>query len=115
MLGDWLRKKKFYFGVMEELVDFVKLFIDKNKRKYFLCVVVGNSGILLIKEFGELIDIYEVVIWLNNVRIEFYKKNVGLKISILFVNSNILYFCVRRDDCYCYLYGVYVLIVMYMC
>ncbi|KNA12641.1 hypothetical protein SOVF_124220 [Spinacia oleracea] len=123
-LGDWFRKNRFQPGVMEELVELVKVPIDKHnglfvdakkKRKYSSCAVVGNSGILLGKEYGNLIDSHEGVIRLNNARIETYQKNVGSKTSLSFVNSNILHLCARRDDCYCHPYGTNTPIVMYMC
>ncbi|KAL9235437.1 hypothetical protein vseg_010195 [Gypsophila vaccaria] len=121
-LRDWSRNKRFEPSVVEELVDRVKVPIDRHngvsegeKRKYKSCAVVGNSGILLSKEYGGLIDSHEAVIRLNNARVESYQKNVGSKTSISFVNSNILHLCARRGDCYCHPYGANVPIVMYMC
>ncbi|KAK9734548.1 hypothetical protein RND81_04G147400 [Saponaria officinalis] len=121
-LRDWSRKSRFHSSVMEELVDQVKVPIDRHNRvsegktrKYSSCAVVGNSGILLSKEYGGLIDSHEAVIRLNNARIEAYQKNVGSKTSMSFVNSNILHLCARRGDCYCHPYGANVPIVMYMC
>lgn len=121
VLSDWGRKKRFQPNIMEELVDLVKVPIDRHngleglKKKYSSCAVVGNSGILLTKELGELIDSHEVVIRLNNARIESYQKNVGSKTTLSFVNSNILHLCARRQDCFCHPYGAKVPIVMYMC
>lgn len=121
-LGDWSRKRRFQPDIMEELVELVKVPIDKHngvfvgtKKKYSSCAVVGNSGILLSKEYGKLIDSHEAVIRLNNARIETYQKNVGSKTSISFVNSNIVHLCARRDDCFCHPYGANTPIVMYMC
>lgn len=120
-LGDWARNKRFQPDIMDELIDLVKVPIDKHhglspqKKKYSSCAVVGNSGILLTKEFEDLIDSHEAVIRLNNARIESYKKNVGSKTSISFMNSNILHLCARREDCFCHPYGANVPIVMYMC
>ncbi|KAL2899477.1 Beta-1 6-galactosyltransferase GALT29A [Bienertia sinuspersici] len=121
-LGDWTKKKRFKPNIMDDLVDLVKIPIDKHngifvgaKRKYSSCAVVGNSGILLSKEYGGLIDSHEVVIRLNNARIESFQRNVGSKTSISFVNSNILHLCARRDDCFCHPYGSNTPIVMYMC
>lgn len=114
-LSDWSRKKSFQPDIMDELVDLIKLPIDKQKSKYSSCAVVGNSGILLTKEFGDLIDSHEAVIRLNNARVQPYQKNVGSKTSISFVNSNILQLCARREDCYCHPYGTNIPIVMYMC
>ncbi|KAK9726989.1 hypothetical protein RND81_05G250600 [Saponaria officinalis] len=121
-LSDWSRKKGFQPDIMEELVDQVKVPIDMHnsgvtgsKRKYSSCAVVGNSGILLSKEYGELIDGHEAVIRLNNAKVDSFQKNVGSKTSMSFINSNILHLCARRDDCFCHPYGTKVPIVMYMC
>ncbi|KAL9228569.1 hypothetical protein vseg_004133 [Gypsophila vaccaria] len=121
-LGDWSRKRGFEPEIMKELVDKVKVPIDEHtsglaglKRKYSSCAVVGNSGILLSKEYGELIDGHEAVIRLNNARVAAFRKNVGSKTSMSFINSNILHLCARRDDCSCHPYGTNVPIVMYMC
>ncbi|XP_074289203.1 beta-1,6-galactosyltransferase GALT29A-like [Silene latifolia] len=100
---------------MAELINQVKVPIDGQKDKYSSCAVVGNSGILLNKEYGELIDSHEAVIRLNNARIRSYRENVGSKTSISFVNSNIVHLCTRSDDCFCHPYGTNVPIVMYMC
>ena len=44
--------------------------------------VIGNSGILLDKEFGEEIDSYDLVIRCNLARIKGFEKYVGSKTSI---------------------------------
>lgn len=119
-LHDWSRKKGFESDIMSELVDLVKLPIDRHKgfksgKMYSSCAVVGNSGILLNNDHGDVIDGNEVVIRLNNARIEGYKRHVGSKTSISFINSNILHQCSRRDACPCHPYGQDVAIVMYIC
>lgn len=120
-LHDWSRNKRFQPDIMLELINLVKLPIDQHKglmgseRRYSSCAVVGNSGILLKSEHGELIDSHEVVIRLNNARLDSFKRNVGSKTSISFVNSHILHLCGRREGCYCHPYGVNVPMVMYMC
>ncbi|KAK4409072.1 Beta-1,6-galactosyltransferase GALT29A [Sesamum angolense] len=89
---------------------------SRNRReKYKSCAVVGNSGILLNKEFGKLIDSHEAVIRLNNARIASFERNVGAKTSISFVNSNILHLCARREGCFCHPYGMNVPTIMYIC
>ncbi|KAJ6985885.1 beta-1,6-galactosyltransferase GALT29A-like [Populus alba x Populus x berolinensis] len=106
---------------MDELVGLVKGPIDSHdglvvsERRYGSCAVVGNSGILMQKEYGELIDGHEVVIRLNNARTERYERNVGVKTNISFVNSNILHLCGRRQGCFCHPYGPNVPMVMYIC
>ncbi|GAB2285546.1 Belongs to the glycosyltransferase 29 [Dionaea muscipula] len=130
-LNDWAGKKGFEPDIMSELVDLVKAPIDKHnnkglgldlegtskrrRRKYSSCAVVGNSGILLSHDHGELIDSHEAVIRLNNARIEAFKRHVGSKTSISFINSNILHLCSRMDTCVCHPYGEAVPIVMYIC
>ncbi|KAK8352341.1 hypothetical protein V6Z12_A05G087900 [Gossypium hirsutum] len=100
----WARKKTFQSEIMMDLVSLVKTPIDRHNglmssaRKYKSCAVVGNSGILLNRDYGELIDGHEIVIRLNNARTEKFEENVGSKTSISFVNSNILHLCARRED-----------------
>ncbi|KAM7272239.1 hypothetical protein ACFE04_026902 [Oxalis oulophora] len=126
-LNDWARKKRFQADIMMDLVRLVKNPIDSHyglsvesvsgigSKKYKSCAVVGNSGILLRTEYGKLIDSHEIVIRLNNARIERYEQNVGAKTNISFINSNILHLCGRRDGCYCHPYGSNVPIIMYIC
>ncbi|KAK6936197.1 Glycosyl transferase family 29 [Dillenia turbinata] len=122
VLQDWFRKKRFQPEIMSELVDLVKGPIDRHngvvggsRRKYKSCAVVGNSGILLKKEYGDLIDGHELVIRLNNARTEGFTRNVGSKTGLSFVNSNILHLCARREGCYCHPYGATVPMIMYIC
>ncbi|KAL9228568.1 hypothetical protein vseg_004132 [Gypsophila vaccaria] len=121
-LSDWSRKKRFKSDIMDELLDQVKLPIDVHnnnsggtgsKGKYSSCAVVGNSGILLNKEYGPLIDAHEAVIRLKNARIESFQKNVGSKTSMSFMNSNTLHKCATREGCFCHPYGTNVPIIVY--
>ncbi|XP_075635994.1 beta-1,6-galactosyltransferase GALT29A [Castanea sativa] len=115
-LHDWARKKtSFDPEIMSDLTRLVKLPLTNNSERYSSCAVVGNSGILLKSEYGELIDSHEFVVRLNNARTTGFERNVGSKTSISFVNSNILHFCARREGCFCHPYGVDVPIVMYIC
>ncbi|KAL0389999.1 UNVERIFIED_CONTAM: Beta-1,6-galactosyltransferase GALT29A [Sesamum calycinum] len=120
-LGDWSRNRRFYSDIMSDLANEVKVLIDEyngkkgSREKYNSCAVVGNSGILLNKEFGKLIDSHEAVIRLNNARIASFERNVGAKTSISFVNSNILHLCARREGCFCHPYGMNVPTIMYIC
>ncbi|KAG4198377.1 hypothetical protein ERO13_A05G081500v2 [Gossypium hirsutum] len=117
----WARKKTFQSEIMMDLVSLVKTPIDRHNglmssaRKYKSCAVVGNSGILLNRDYGELIDGHEIVIRLNNARTEKFEENVGSKTSISFVNSNILHLCARREGCFCHPYGRNVPMIMYIC
>ncbi|XP_004506165.1 beta-1,6-galactosyltransferase GALT29A [Cicer arietinum] len=128
VLHDWARKRRFQPGIMGELTRSVKVPLDRfNKvvdvaaaaksgdKKYSSCAVVGNSGILLNRNYGSLIDAHEFVIRLNNARVDNYENKVGKKTSISFVNSNILHLCARRAGCFCHPYGPNVPIVMYIC
>ncbi|WCJ41808.1 Sialyltransferase-like protein 2 [Euphorbia peplus] len=121
VLQDWARIKRYQPHIMNELVKLFKDPIDRHngvsesKQKYGSCAVVGNSGILLQKEYGDLIDSHEIVIRLNNARIVNFQKHVGSKTNISFINSNILHICGRRLGCYCHPYGENVPIVMYIC
>ncbi|WJX50055.1 glycosyltransferase 29 [Trifolium repens] len=126
VLHDWTRKRRFQPGIMSELTRSVKIPLDRyNKvnanavdsgdKKYSSCAVVGNSGILLNRNYGSLIDAHEFVIRLNNARVDNYESKVGKKTSISFVNSNILHLCARRSGCFCHPYGPNVPIVMYIC
>ncbi|KAA8544233.1 hypothetical protein F0562_022245 [Nyssa sinensis] len=120
-LHDWSRNKLFQPDIMSELVNLVKVPIDRHnglvgsERRYSSCAVVGNSGILLKSEQGGLIDSHEVVIRLNNARTGRFERDVGSKTNISFVNSNILHLCARRAGCFCHPYGAMVPIVMYIC
>ncbi|KAH7519043.1 hypothetical protein ACOSQ2_016363 [Xanthoceras sorbifolium] len=120
-LNNWARKKRFQADIMNELVRLIKHPIDSHNglmgsdKKYGSCAVVGNSGILLKKNYGELIDSHEMVIRLNNARTERFEQSVGSKTGVSFVNSNILHLCARREGCFCHPYGVTVPMVMYIC
>ncbi|XP_008777893.1 sialyltransferase-like protein 1 isoform X1 [Phoenix dactylifera] len=120
-LRNWFRNRRFQPEVMAELVALVKDPIDGHLgrpdagRRYGTCAVVGNSGILLKSEHGELIDGHDLVIRLNNARTNGYQRNVGSKTDLSFVNSNILHFCARREGCFCHPYGEDVPMIMYIC
>lgn len=122
VLQEWARRKAFFEPeIMSELIRLVKHPLDKHNgllgsdKRYSSCAVVGNSGILLKSDYGELIDSHEVVIRLNNARTGGFEKNVGWKTSASFVNSNILHLCTRRKGCFCHPYGENVPIIMYVC
>ncbi|XP_050212722.1 beta-1,6-galactosyltransferase GALT29A isoform X2 [Mercurialis annua] len=110
VLQNWSRNKRFQPDIMSQLVELMGA-----KKKYESCAVVGNSGILLQKNFGELIDGHEMVFRLNNARIERFEQFVGFKTNVSFVNSNILHLCARRVGCFCHPYGANVPMVMYIC
>ncbi|KAF8396422.1 hypothetical protein HHK36_018041 [Tetracentron sinense] len=121
IIRDWFRNKRFQPEIISELINLVKRPIDQHNgltdtdHRFASCAVVGNSGILLKTEYGEVIDGHEVVIRLNNARTEGFERNVGSKTSISFVNSNILHLCARRGGCFCHPYGEKVPVVMYIC
>ncbi|XP_028788289.1 beta-1,6-galactosyltransferase GALT29A-like, partial [Neltuma alba] len=121
VLSDWAQNKRFEPNIMSELTRLIKHPIGRRNgpvgsdRRYQSCAVVGNSGILLNSEYGELIDNHEVVIRLNNARVGRFDKNVGTKTNISFVNSNILHSCMRNRECFCHPYGSHIPMVMYIC
>lgn len=108
-LSDWFQHRHFQPEVMSQLANLT------THRRYKSCAVVGNSGILLKSENGELIDSHEFVIRLNNARITGFRTHVGLKTNVSFINSNILHLCARRKGCYCHPYGDDVPLIMYIC
>lgn len=132
-LRDWLARQRFDPGVMSELVDLIKRPIDRHSdrvrddddvdgttKKYASCAVVGNSGILLASEHGDLIDSHELVVRINNAPAgnARYARHVGLKTGLAFVNSNVMSrWCaaIRPGSCYCRAYGDAVPILTYMC
>ncbi|EEF38512.1 sialyltransferase, putative [Ricinus communis] len=121
VLQDWSRTKRYQPDIMNELIQLVKIPIERRKglmgsnKKYGSCAIVGNSGILLQKDYGELIDSHEMVFRLNNARTERFEQHVGSKTNVSFVNSNILHLCARRVGCFCHPYGADVPMVMYIC
>lgn len=120
-MNDWYRNKRFHPEIMSDLIRLVKHPIDEHNglvglgKRYSSCAVVGNSGILLRSDYGEMIDSHEAVIRLNNARLDRFEHNVGSKTSISFINSNILHLCARREGCFCHPYGVNVPMIMYIC
>nr|CAB3485063.1 unnamed protein product [Digitaria exilis] len=120
-LRGWLERQRFDPGVMSELVDLVKRPIDGGRpRPYASCAVVGNSGILLAREHGALIDGHDLVVRLNNAPAGEgrFARHVGAKTGLAFVNSNVLSRCAapRTGGCrYCHPYGERVPILTYMC
>ncbi|XP_024534335.1 beta-1,6-galactosyltransferase GALT29A [Selaginella moellendorffii] len=82
---------------------------------YPTCAVVGNSGVLLNRTYGALIDSYQMVMRLNNAKVAGFERWVGSKTTISFVNSNIVHSCARRHRCSCPSYGDAVPTVSYVC
>ena len=56
--------------------------MSDNKRSQEKVIIVGNSPSILLQEYGELIDSYDVVIRLNRCVTEGFEKNIGKKIDI---------------------------------
>jgi beta-1,6-galactosyltransferase len=104
-LRDWLGKqRRFEPGVMSELVDLIKRPIDRyagsnrdedgRQQQYASCAVVGNSGVLLAREHGALIDGHDLVVRLNNAPVGAkgtrLARHVGARTGLAFLNSNVL-------------------------
>uniref|UniRef100_A0A1J3DM39 CMP-N-acetylneuraminate-beta-galactosamide-alpha-2,3-sialyltransferase 2 n=1 Tax=Noccaea caerulescens TaxID=107243 RepID=A0A1J3DM39_NOCCA len=120
----WARRKAYEPNIMLDLVRLVKIPIDSHNnndaisissKRYSSCAVVGNSGTLLNRQYGDLIDKHEIVIRMNNAKTQRFEKKVGSKTNISFINSNILNQCARKESCNCHPYGERVPIVMYIC
>ncbi|KAJ4972364.1 hypothetical protein NE237_005463 [Protea cynaroides] len=120
-LHDWSLNRRFEPEIILDLIKLVKNPVDRHyglpdsNDRYGSCAVVGNSGILLKTEYGELIDRHDFVIRLNNAWTKGFESHVGSKTNLSFVNSNILHFCARRPNCYCHPYGGKVPLIMYIC
>ncbi|KAJ0973423.1 hypothetical protein J5N97_021382 [Dioscorea zingiberensis] len=120
-LRQWYLNKRYQPGVMSDLLRLVKPHIDhafgypNNTTPYASCAVVGNSGILLNSNHGDLIDSHDLVIRLNFASIAGYRTYVGGKTSLAFINSNVLHLCARRRGCFCHPYGEFVPTIMYIC
>ncbi|KAI0531139.1 hypothetical protein KFK09_000691 [Dendrobium nobile] len=118
---NWWGNRLFQPEIMSNLTDLVKTPLDQHagqsnpNHRYASCAVVGNSGILLKSNHGDLIDGHDFVIRLNNARIHGYHRNVGSKTNLSFINSNILHPCASRDGCFCHPYGEDVPIIIYIC
>lgn len=52
------------------------------------CAVVGNSSIILNKEYGEYIDEHDVIIRFNTAKVDGFEKHVGSKTTIRFCNPH---------------------------
>jgi low affinity Fe/Cu permease len=122
LVNTWVTtKQRFEPKVMQRLLSTVKDPIDNGDaaksrgRRYHTCAVVGNSGILLNRSYGAIIDEHEMVMRLNNARTMGFERFVGKKTTIAFINSNILHQCSRRFQCFCHPHGTNVPIVMYVC
>jgi len=132
-LRGWIAGQRFFDpGVMAELVDLIKRPIDRyagagrerdepGRRPYASCAVVGNSGVLLAREHGALIDAHDLVVRLNNAPAgeegSWLARQVGARTGLAFLNSNVLSRCAARGGrCRrCRAYGDRVPILTYMC
>lgn len=128
-LREWLGRQRFEPQVMAELVDLIKRPLDRwhygagasdsddGRRPYASCAVVGNSGILLAREHGALIDGHDLVIRLNNAPAGAgrYARHVGARTGLAFLNSNVLSRCTTAGCRHCRAYGDRVPILTYMC
>ena len=61
------------------------------------CAVVGNSSILLNKEYGKEIDKYDIVIRFNTAKTKNFEKHVGSKTDIRFSNLHLI-MCVLDEQ-----------------
>ncbi|EPS57883.1 sialyltransferase-like protein [Genlisea aurea] len=112
-LSNWNQNRVLDPEILTRLRDQIRAPGDRNYRS---CAVVGNSGILLNRNDGGLIDSHEAVIRLNNARIAGFEPHVGSKTTVSFINSNVFqHYCARRNNCFCRPYDGGVPVVMYIC
>lgn len=71
-----------YNLLLNSNVEALKYLQNKN------IAVVGSSGILLDKEYGEQIDANDVVVRFNVSRVKGYEKHVGSRTDIRFMNGH---------------------------
>ena len=57
--------------------------------EYKKCAVISNSPLLLEKNYGELIDSYDVVFRCNRTQIDEYEKHTGTKTDIRIINIHV--------------------------
>ena len=67
---------------------FEQLPLDEPKFEFKTCAVVGNSGVTLLKEYGEEIDNHDAVIRINMAPIRGFEKYVGKRTTFDVVNSH---------------------------
>ena len=65
--------------------------LDENKIMNSSCALVGNSGILMDTEYGELIDSHDMIIRCNCARTEGFVKHVGSRTDIRVANSHMFH------------------------
>ena len=87
---------------LNELIDRTKILndlefiIDEDKS----IAVVGNSGTLMDKEYGELIDSHDIVIRCNHGKVEGYERGVGSKTDFRFVSGKGFWYGKVMDETY---------------
>ena len=62
--------------------NILNLFINKS------VAIVGSSGILLNKEYGNLIDTHDIIVRFNVARVKGFEKHVGKRTDIRFFNGH---------------------------
>ena len=67
---------------------FEQLPLDEPKFEFKTCAVVGNSGVTLLKEYGDEIDKHDAVIRINMAPIRGFEKYVGKRTTFDVVNSH---------------------------
>ena len=78
---------------MSPQLDFKKIFLNKhiefNMPNNPSCAIVGNSGILNEKEYGDLIDSHDIIIRCNLGPTKTFEKHTGKKTSFRIINSHV--------------------------
>jgi hypothetical protein len=69
----------------------ILLGLENGRLSNGSCALVGNSGILMDNEYGELIDSHDVVIRCNCAHTDGYVKHVGSQTDIRIANSHMFH------------------------
>tara|TARA_R100000005_G_C4999769_1_gene206541 strand:- start:182 stop:802 length:621 start_codon:yes stop_codon:yes gene_type:complete len=67
--------------------------------EYKKCAVISNSPLLLEKNYGELIDSYDVVFRCNRTQINGYEKHIGRKTDIRVINIHLSKMIIDPIEC----------------
>ena len=62
----------------------LNLFVNKS------VAIVGSSGIVLNKEYGKLIDSFDIIVRINVARVKGFEKHVGSRTDVRFFNGHAL-------------------------
>jgi len=61
--------------------------LDKGKKTFKSCAIVGNAGHLTEQEYGRYIDSHEAVVRFNVLPVDGFEKHIGAKTTLRMLNS----------------------------